>query len=89
MENSSIVMHSIASNELREMMREMIKDEFQSINIEMQGKIDEDDLVSTESACRILVCLKVFRILVQDGHFIVFHHMKERRFIRGDIGISE
>lgn len=86
MENSSIVLHSIEPNELREVIREMIRSEFEIISIEMQRIIGEDDLISTGSACRILgICSKVFRILVKDGHFTVFHHMKERRFIRAEI----
>ena len=79
-------MHSVSPEELKEHIRELIRDEFQTINIEMQRVIGEDDLVSIGSACRILgVCSKVFRILVQDGHFTVFHHLKERRFIRGEL----
>lgn len=86
MKNDSIVLHSIAPEELKIMIREMMKDEFQNINIEIQRVIGEDDLVSTGSACRILgVCSKVFRILVKDGNFTVFHHMKERRFIRAEL----
>lgn len=86
MENNSIVMHGVAPEQLKEMMRSLIKEEFDQINIDMQRIIGEDDLVSTGSACRILgICAKVFRILVQDGHFTVFHHMKERRFIRAEL----
>lgn len=86
MENSSIVMHSIDPNDLKKMIQELIRAEFENINCEIQRVIGEDDLVSTGTACRILgVCSKVFRILVQNGHFTVFHHLKERRFIRGEI----
>lgn len=64
----------------------MIKEEFLEINNELQRTMGEDDLVSTGTACRLLgVCSKVLRYLVQEGHFTVFHHMKERRYIRAEL----
>ncbi|MEO0687624.1 MAG: hypothetical protein AAFY76_21890, partial [Cyanobacteria bacterium J06649_11] len=48
--------------------------------------IGEDDLVSTGTACRILgVCAKVLRYLVNEGHFTVFNHLKEKRYRRGEL----
>jgi len=86
MENNSILLHSIEPIELKEMIQQMIKNEFLTIDAEIQRIIGEDDLVSTGTACRILgICSKVFKILVKDGHFTVFHHLKERRFIRAEL----
>lgn len=86
MENNSVLVHSISPEELQDMIRQLIYEEFQSVSEEMQRIIGEDDLVATGTACRILgVCSKVFRILVQNGNFTVFHHMKERRFIRAEL----
>ena len=85
-ENNSIIIHSITPQELKEIIQELIQQEFEIINKEIQNVIGEDDLISTGTACRILgMCSKVFRILVQHGHFTVFHHLKERRFVRGEI----
>ncbi|MEO0683926.1 MAG: hypothetical protein AAFY76_02485 [Cyanobacteria bacterium J06649_11] len=64
----------------------MIREEFVSINKEVQAVIGEDDLVSTGTACRILgVCAKVLRYLVNEGHFTVFYHLKEKRYRRGEL----
>jgi len=86
MENNRVVLHSVSPEELKELMREMIQFEFQKINNEIQMAIGDDDLISTGNACRLLgVCSKYFKILVQDGHFTVFHHLKERRFKRAEL----
>lgn len=86
MENNNIILHSITPHELKEMLRAMIREEFEEVNIEMQRVIGEDDLVSTGTASRLLgVCPKVFRYLVNEGHFTVFHHMKERRYPRAEL----
>ena len=82
----SILIQQITPNELEILIKNLIRSEFVHINKEIQRVIGEDDLVSTGTACRILgVCSKVFRILVQQGEFTVFHHLKERRFIRGEL----
>ena len=86
MENNNIILHSITPAELKAMIRELVKEEFELMNRELQRVIGEDDLVSTGTACRLLgVCSKVLRYLVNEGHFTVFHHMKERRFIRAEL----
>ncbi|GJM35925.1 MAG: hypothetical protein DHS20C18_49260 [Saprospiraceae bacterium] len=86
MENNNIILHAITPAELKEMLRTMVKEEFQEMNSEVQRVIGEDDLVSTGTACRLLgVCSKVMRYLVQEGQFTVFHHMKERRFVRAEL----
>jgi GR25 family glycosyltransferase involved in LPS biosynthesis len=86
MENNNIILHSITPAELKIMLREMIKEEFQEINSEIQRVIGEDDLVSTGTASRLLgVCSKSFRYLVDEGYFTVYHHMKERRFPRAEL----
>ena len=73
-------------HELKELLREMIREEFQDINKEMQRVIGEDDLVSTGTAGRLLgVCSKQLRYMINEGHFTVFHHLKERRFIRAEL----
>lgn len=86
MENNNIILHAVTPFELKEMLQEMIKEEFELINREVQRVMGEDDLVSTGTASRLLgVCPKVMRYLVQEGHFTVFHHMKERRFVRAEL----
>ncbi|MCB0651497.1 MAG: helix-turn-helix domain-containing protein [Saprospiraceae bacterium] len=86
MQNNNIILHSITPAELKELLRELVREEFENINQEMQRVIGEDDLVSTGTACRILgVCSKVLRYLVQEGHFTVFYHMKEKRYIRAEL----
>ena len=54
MENNNIILHFITSNELKEMLRELVKQEFEFMNQEVQRVIGEDDLVSTGTACRLL-----------------------------------
>ncbi len=86
MENNNIILHSITPVELKEMLRELVKEEFEIVNEEVQRVIGEDDLVSTGTACRLLgICSKVMRHLIQEGHFTVFHHMKERRYMRAEL----
>lgn len=64
----------------------MIQEEFANVNEEVQRVIGEDDLVSTGTACRLLgVCSKVLLHLVREGHFTVFHHMKEKRYVRAEL----
>ena len=86
MENNNIILHSVTPHELKELLRQMIQEEFASVNEEVQRVIGEDDLVSTGTACRLLgVCSKVLRYLVKEGHFTVFYHMKEKRYIRAEL----
>ncbi len=86
MQNNNIILHSITPDELTEILRKLIRKEFDVINKEMQRVMGEDDLVSTGTACRLLgVCSKVMRYLINEGHFTVFHHMKERRFVRAEL----
>ena len=85
MQNNNIILHSITPHELKELLRTMIREEFEEMNKEVQRVIGEDDLVSTGTASRLLgVCPKVMRHLVSEGYFTVFHHMKERRYIRAE-----
>ncbi|GAB5552908.1 MAG: hypothetical protein Sapg2KO_24990 [Saprospiraceae bacterium] len=86
MDNNNIILHSVTPHELKELLRKMIQTEFANINEEVQRVIGEDDLVSTGTACRLLgVCSKVLRFLVNEGHFTVFYHMKEKRYIRAEL----
>jgi hypothetical protein len=86
MENNNIILHAITPHELKELLRAMIREEFAHVNNEVQRVIGEDDLVSTGTACRLLgVCSKVLRFLVSEGHFTVFYHMKEKRYIRAEL----
>jgi hypothetical protein len=86
MDNNNVILHSITPAELKTMLKEMIREEFQEINLEIQRVIGEDDLVSTGTASRLLgVCSKSFRYLVEEGHFTVYYHMKERRFPRAEL----
>ena len=83
---NEIILQSISKEELRDMVQEMVRTEFQIINREIQRVIGEDDLVSTGTACRILgVCSKVLKVLVQQGHFTVFTHISDRRYSRGEL----
>ena len=86
MENNNIILHSVTPHELKELLREMIKEEFATVNEEVQRVIGEDDLVSTGTACRLLgVCSKVLLHLVREGHFTVFYHMKEKQYVRAEL----
>ncbi len=86
MQNNNIILHSITPNELKEMIRDLLREEFEIINMELQRVLGEDDLVSTGTAGRLLgVCSKQLRYLIQEGHFTVFHHLKERRYIRAEL----
>lgn len=83
---NEIILQSMSKQELEAMLRELVRTEFNMMNEEIQRVIGEDDLVSTGTACRILgVCAKVLRVLVDDGHFTVYWHLKERRYIRGEL----
>ncbi len=86
MQNNNIILHSVTPCELKEMLQEMLRQEFEIINQEMQRVLGEDDLVSTGTACRLLgMCSKQLRYLVNEGHFTVYHHMKEKRYARAEL----
>lgn len=81
-----ITLHEITPEELRNMIRTLVQEEFDTINEELQKVIGEDDLVSTGTACRILgVCSKVLKVLTDEGKFSVYYHLKERRYNRGEL----
>lgn len=83
---NDIILQAISTQELEDLLRSLVRAEFQSMNTELQRIIGEDDLVSTGSACRILgVSSKVLKILVEQGHFTIYHHLKERRYNRGEL----
>ncbi|MEZ4991912.1 MAG: hypothetical protein R2824_15935 [Saprospiraceae bacterium] len=86
MQHNNVILHAITPHELKELLREMIREEFQDINQEMQRVIGEDDLVSTGTASRLLgVCSKQLRFMINEGHFTVYYHLKERRFVRAEL----
>lgn len=83
---NDIILQAISIQDFKDTLREMIRSEFSTMNEELQRVFGEDDLVSTGSACRTLgVCAKVLKVLTDQGHFTVFHHLKERRYIRGEL----
>lgn len=83
---NDIILQAISIQDFKDMLREMIQKEFNTMNDELQRVLGEDDLVSTGSACRILgVCSKVLKVYTDQGHFTVFHHLKDRRYIRGEL----
>lgn len=85
MENN-IILQAISTKELEDMLRRLVRAEFDEMNVELQRVIGEDDLVSTGTACRILgVSSKVLKVLVDQGNFRVYFHLKERRYNRGDL----
>lgn len=83
---NDIILQAISIQEFKNTLKEMFRSEFGAMNEELQRVFGEDDLVSTGSACRILgVCSKVLKVLTDEGRFTVFHHLKERRYIRGEL----
>jgi len=83
---NDIILQAISIQEFKDTLKEIIRSEFSTVNEELQRVFGEDDLVSTGSACRILgVCSKVLKVLTDEGRFTVFHHLKERRYIRGEL----
>ena len=84
--NDNILLHQISPTEFKDMLKELVREEFQNINEEIQRVIGDDDLVSVGTACRLLgICSKVFRIYEKDGYFTVYHHLKEKRYSRGEL----
>lgn len=80
------LLHNVSPEDLRSLLQDLVREEFSVISVEVQRVVGEDDLVSSGSACRILgVCRKVFKVLESQGHFTVFHHLKERRYLRGEL----
>ena len=83
---NDIILQAISAKELEDMLRNMVRAEFEAMSEEIQRVVGEDDLVSTGTACRILgMSNKGLKILVDTGHFTVYHHMKERRYNRGEL----
>ena len=83
---NDIILQAISTQELEDLLRSLVRAEFQSMNTELQRIIGEDDLVSTGTACRLLgVSNKVLKILIDQGHFTIYQHLKERRYNRGEL----
>ncbi len=81
-----ITLHEMTPEELRIMVREIIQEEFEIVNEELQRVVGEDDLVSTGTACRILgVSAKVLKVLADERHFTIYHHIKDKRYSRGEL----
>jgi hypothetical protein len=60
---NDIILQAISIQYFKDMLREMIRNEFNTMNDELQRVLGEDDLVSTGSACRILgVCSKALKV---------------------------
>ncbi|NET37017.1 MAG: helix-turn-helix domain-containing protein [Cyanothece sp. SIO1E1] len=83
---NDIILQAISTKDLEEIIRTLVRTEFKAMNEELQRVIGEDDLVSTGTACRILgVCPKHLKKIIDTGHFTVYHHLKERRYNRGEL----
>lgn len=84
--NNNIILHNVTPEQLKAMLQDLVRSEMERLSAEIQVVIGEDDLISTGTASRLLgVCNKSFRVLASTGHFTVYHHLKERRFSRGEI----
>ena len=83
---NDIILQGLSVDDLEAMLQKLVRKEFEQMFDELQQAMGEDDLVSTGTACRILgVCSKVLKVLTDEGHFTVYHHLKERRYIRGEL----
>jgi hypothetical protein len=83
---NDIILQAISTQDLEDLLRKLVRAEFEAMNEEIQRVMGEDDLVSTGTACRILgISTKVFKVLLDQGHFTVFYHLKERRYSRGEL----
>ena len=83
---NEIILQAMSTNELKEMIRELVRSEFSAMSEEIQRVIGEDDLISSGSACRVLgVSAKILKYHIDEGHFTVYYHLKERRFSRGEL----
>ena len=86
MSTNNIVLQSMNPEELKALIREIIDEGIQDVSEQLERSFGEDDLISSGSARRILgVSDKYFRILIKDGLFTCYTHLKERRFCRGEI----
>lgn len=84
--NNDIILQAISTEDLENLLRNLVRKEFETMNEELQRIIGEDDLVSTGTACRILgVSTKVLKVLVDQGYFTVYYHLKEKRYNRGEL----
>jgi DNA-binding transcriptional ArsR family regulator len=82
----TITLHGITPKELRKQLREVMQEEFDLMFEELQRAMGEDDLVSTGTARRLLgVSDKTLKALTDMRHFTVYHHLKEKRFNRGEL----
>lgn len=83
---NDIILQAMSTKDLEDMLRNLVRTEFSVMNEEIQRVIGEDDLISTGTACRILgVSPKVLKILADEGHFTIYHHLKEKRYSRGEL----
>lgn len=83
---NDIILQGLSVDDLEAMLQKLVRKEFEQMFDELQQAMGEDDLVSTGTACRVLgVCTKVLKVLADEGHFTVYHHLKERRYIRGEL----
>ena len=83
---NEIILQAMSVKNLEDIIRNLVRAEFETMNNEIQRVIGEDDLVSTGTVCRILgVSTKVLKVLMEQGHFTVYHHLKERRYCRGEL----
>ena len=84
--DKNIILHSINQEEFEELVTKIFREQFVSMNKELQMVLGEDDLISSGTACRLLgVSTKVLKYLIDEGYFTVFYHLRERRFRRADI----
>ena len=83
---NDIILQGLSVDDLEAMLQKLVRKEFEQMFDELQQAMGEDDLVSTGTACRVLgVCSKLLKVLTDEGHFTVYHHLKERRYIRGEL----
>ncbi|MBK8194573.1 MAG: hypothetical protein IPK76_15665 [Lewinellaceae bacterium] len=83
---NDIILQAISLRQPEQTIQNMVRTEHKDLMDELQRAFGEDDLVSTGTACRILgVCSKVLKILADEGHFTVYHHLKDRRYVRGEL----
>ena len=81
-----LTLHEITPTELKTILRELMQTEFAELQLQLEQSLGADDLVSTGTACRILgVCSKVLKVLADKGTFTVYHHLKDRRYSRGEL----
>ena len=83
---NDIILQAISTKDLENMLRTLVRTEFEAMNEELQRTMGEDDLVSTGTACRILgMSSKVLKVLVDQGYFTIYYHLKEKRYNRGEL----